>query len=297
MTSDAAGNPETTSLQLVPETVLRKKHDMDEMKARRAAQSILNPRGNRKVFNQKTKAIRIHKPESILSMARSRRNHAIRSRRVKKKGMQKRASNKKEMKTKTFIPDGAEEGVQMEDSVIEGKKDVKIASNSVGAKMVFCIRIRDNIGMPTDVRRVLHSFRLKNQNEGVFLQYNDTTRKALHTVEPWVTYGKPSKSSVSDLLKRRGHLKLDGERVPMSDNTLVEKAMSDYTDGAVICVQDLEYELLMPGEYFSKINKSLWPFCLAAPRSKFQKRKLNFKDGGDYGDRGEEIDDLIQQML
>mmetsp|Transcript_3169 Transcript_3169/g.4468 ORF Transcript_3169/g.4468 Transcript_3169/m.4468 type:complete len:178 (-) Transcript_3169:645-1178(-) len=165
MTSDAAGNPETTSLQLVPETVLRKKHDMDEMKARRAAQSILNPRGNRKVFNQKTKAIRIHKPESILSMARSRRNHAIRSRRVKKKGMQKRASNKKEMKTKTFIPDGAEEGVQMEDSVIEGKKDVKIASNSVGAKMVFCIRIRDNIGMPTDVRRVLHSFRLKNQNE------------------------------------------------------------------------------------------------------------------------------------
>mmetsp|Transcript_3169 Transcript_3169/g.4469 ORF Transcript_3169/g.4469 Transcript_3169/m.4469 type:complete len:84 (-) Transcript_3169:153-404(-) len=83
----------------------------------------------------------------------------------------------------------------------------------------------------------------------------------------------------------------------MSDNTLVEKAMSDYTDGAVICVQDLEYELLMPGEYFSKINKSLWPFCLAAPRSKFQKRKLNFKDGGDYGDRGEEIDDLIQQML
>jgi hypothetical protein len=36
---------------------------------------------------------------------------------------------------------------------------------------------------------------------------------------------------------------------------------------------------------------------LAAPRSKFQKQKLNFKDGGDYGDRGEEIDDLIRQML
>ena len=25
--------------------------------------------------------------------------------------------------------------------------------------------------------------------------------------------------------------------------------------------------------------------------------KLNFKDGGDYGDRGEEMDDLIRQML
>ena len=27
------------------------------------------------------------------------------------------------------------------------------------------------------------------------------------------------------------------------------------------------------------------------------KEKLNFKDGGDYGDRGEEIDELIRQML
>ena len=42
-------------LPLVPEAVLKKRHDMDEMKAHRAAQALSNPRGNRKVFSSKTK--------------------------------------------------------------------------------------------------------------------------------------------------------------------------------------------------------------------------------------------------
>ena len=55
-----------SDLQLVPEVILKRKHDMDEMKAHRAAQQILNPHGNRKVFNRKTKAIKVHKPETLL---------------------------------------------------------------------------------------------------------------------------------------------------------------------------------------------------------------------------------------
>lgn len=90
---------------------------------------------------------------------------------------------------------------------------------------------------------------------------------------------------------------MDGKRVPLSDNTLVEKALGDATDGAVICVQDLEHELLNVGEYFAKTNSSLWPFQLTSPGSRFQRLKLNYRDGGDYGDRGQEIADLIKQML
>ena len=122
-------------------------------------------------------------------------------------------------------------------------------------------------------------------------------KKLLHLVEPWVTYGIPSKAMISDLLHRRGHGKVDGQRIPLSDNTLIEKALGDETEGGIICVQDLEHELYSVGEHFTKANAFLWPFCLTAPKSKFQKRKLNFKDGGDYGDRGQEIDDLIRLML
>lgn len=147
-------------LQLVPETILKRKHDMDAMKAQRAAQQIINPRGNRKIFNQKTKAIKVHKPETILAIARSRRNHAIRYRRVLKKGMQTRASNKVIEETKVVAP----EGLASAEEEAELQKEVKYAANSVGANMVFVIRIREPHGMPQKVKKILSEFKLKNVN-------------------------------------------------------------------------------------------------------------------------------------
>ena len=150
-------------LQLVPEVILKRKHDLDEMKAHRAAQQILNPRGNNKVFNKKTKAIKVHKPETILAMARSRRNHTIRYKRVLKKGMMKRASEKKVMKNKVI---GTEDGVDGDvgDNVVD-EREIEYVANSVGAKLVFVVRIRDPNGMPKNVKRILDTFRLKSVNE------------------------------------------------------------------------------------------------------------------------------------
>lgn len=280
-------------LQLVPEAILKRKHDMDDMKAHRAAQQIINPTGNRKVFNKKTKVIKIHKPETILALARSKRNHAIRYKRVLRKGMQKRASNGKVMETKTLVPDGLENAEDEE----QMQREVSFVANSVEAKMVFVIRIREPNGMPKKVRKILNGMKLKSANEGVFLRYNETTRKQLHLIEPWVTYGIPSKALVNDLIRRRGHGKLDGKRIALSDNTIVEKALGESTGGSVICVDDMVHELHSLGEQFTEVNNFLWTFQLSAVRSKFKKQKLNFKDGGDYGDRGEDIDNFIRQML
>jgi 60S ribosomal protein uL30 len=102
---------------------------------------------------------------------------------------------------------------------------------------------------------------------------------------------------ISDIIHRRGHGKVDGKRIPLSDNVVIEKELSDTTDGEVICVEDMVEELHNVGKQFGIVNRFLWPFQLASVRSKFQKEKLNFKDGGDYGDRGEEMDDFIRQIL
>lgn len=129
------------------------------------------------------------------------------------------------------------------------------------------------------------------------MRYNESSKKMLHLIEPWVTYGIPSKVMISDLIRRRGHGRMDGKRIPLSDNTIIEKALEDKTDGGVICIDDMVHELHTVGDYFARVNSFLWTFHLTAPRSKFQKTKLNFKDGGDYGDRGQEMDDLIRTML
>jgi len=287
-----ASEKKDDGLQLVPEVVLKRKHDLDEMKANRAAQAIINPKGNRKVF-RKTKVVKVQKPETILAKSRALRNHSIRYKRVLKKGMQKRASNSKIEKTKIVIPEGLKDA----EEELELQKEVNFIANSVGAKLVFIIRIREPNGMPKNVKKILNNMKLKSINEGTFRRYDEATKKKLHLIEPWVTYGIPSKNMINDLIRRRGHGKIDGKRIRLSDNVVVEKALSDETEGAVICVDDMVHELHMVGNEFKKVNSFLWTFQLSSPRTKFQKEKLGYKEGGDYGDRGEEIDDLIIQML
>jgi large subunit ribosomal protein L7e len=266
-------------LPLVPETVLKKRHDLDDMKRKRLAQVTIN----NKVFSKTQKGIYVKKPETILAQAKSRRNHDIRFKRVDKKGMQTRAS--KNAITKEKI-------VEEDDTTISA---ITFQSNSIGAKVVFCIRIRDNVSMSGRIRKALWSLRLKNLHEGVFVEYTTDNQKLLHLVEPWVLYGIPSTGMISDLITRRGHGKIGKQRIPLSDNTIIESALGE--DTGIICVEDLVHELSNVGDSFQIATSFLWPFKMSAPKSKFQQKKLNNKNGQIYGDRGEEIDDFVKQML
>jgi 60S ribosomal protein uL30 len=269
-------------LKLVPETILKRRHHLDELKAKRAANELA--KGNRKVFSKSKKAVYVKKAETFLAQARTRKNHDIRFKRVVKKGMQTRASNKKQVSTKTVLAD----------ETTGEETTVSFQSNSVGSTMVFCIRIHDNVGMSGRIRKALYKLRLTNIHDGVFLPYDETTRKLLHLVEPWVLYGVPSKGMVEDLIRRRGHGRVRGKRTPLSDNLVIEEELGEE---GIICVEDLVHELNAAGASFAAAAAFLWPFKLSAPKSRFQTQKLNDKEGKDYGDKGEEIDEYIKIML
>lgn len=271
-------------LQLVPEVILKRKHDLDEMKAHRAAQQIRNPRGNNRVFSKNRKEIVVTKPEKILARARSKANMKTRYTRVLKKGMQTRASKDKVVKSKKLI------------SETDGKeREAKYAANSVSAPFVFVIRLKETTVLPYKTAQTLKAFRLHHANEGVFLKLTPQTQKWLHLVAPFVVYGIPSKATVTDLIVRRGHGRINKKRIPLSDNVIVEKALGDKT--GIICIDDLVHEICSAGTYFKEASSFLWPFRLTSPKSKFQKKVLNEKDGKEYGDKGDEINDIIHQML
>jgi len=279
----------SNDLPLVPESILKRRHDLDELKLRSAASAVV--KGKAKQYSRQ-KAIYVKKPETILARARSRRNSQTRYRRVMEKGMQKRASNKPVMATKTTVADGEEE-----DPTSQGTT-ITYQANSVGAPMVFVVRIRDDCsGTSREVRRALSQLRLRNLHDGVFVRYDDSNRKVLHLVEPYVIYGKPSEAMVHDLLKRRGFGKVDGERIPLSNNTIVEEALAKTT--GLLCVEDLVHELCSVGGHFQKVATFLWPFRLTHPKTKFEQEKLNgnHMKREDYGDKGERIDELIELML
>ena len=268
-----------SDLPLVPESILKKRHDLDAMSRKRAASQL--PVKEQARMRGLKKALYVKKPETFISNARSRRNNDIRYRRVQKKGMQKRASNNKQVATKELEQDGE-------------TMEINFQSNSVGAPMVFCVRIRDYGGAPRSVRRALARLRLRNIHEGVFLRYDESHRKLLHLVEPWVIYGPPTKGVVRDLIERRGFGKVEGKRVPLSDNTVIEDALNKVN---IICVDDLVHELDTVGPSFGEAAGFLWPFRLADSKTEFERQTLKMKDGKDYGDKGEAVNEYIKQVL
>ena len=273
-------------LPLVPEVTLKKRHDLDALVRKRAATNEANGGRPRRLPKGK-KAVYVIKPETLISRARSRRNHEIRFNRVMKKGMQKRASNKPVMATREIVdPNDASNTITFQ-----------YQSNSVGTKHgVFVIRVRDNHGMPQSTRNVLKELRLNRKHDAVFVKYDESMRKKLHVVEPWIIYGIPSKAVVTDLISRRGFGTSDEkERIPLADNVTVEKALGE--KHGLICVEDLIHEIYEVGDAFDAASQFLWPFRLADSKSEFQRKTLRLKDGKEYGDQGEGIDEFIQQVL
>ena len=264
-------------LPLVPESVLKRRHDLDDIRRK-------NQASEEKKVTKKRRGKYVKKPETFLAQAKNRRNENARYRRVKKKGMQKRASNKPIIKSKE---------IEMSDEKVDV---LTYQSNSVGASMVFAIRIREDTAiLPKLVQSILLQLGLKNPNTGIFLKYDAVTRRKLHLVEPWVVYGKPSEGIVKDLIERKSFANIKGEKVPLSDNTIIERELGQ--EHGIICMEDLVYELTNIGESFGVVTQFLWPFPLTAARSKFEKEKLSKKQGKDYGDKGDEIDEYIKQML
>jgi large subunit ribosomal protein L7e len=278
MTTDA----KNSSLPLVPEILLKKRHDLDESKARRAAR-IVNNDNNNKRFS-KTGKFYVKKPERFLAQALSRKNHEIRYLRVMKKGMQKRASKKSEIAVK-----------EVEESNGD-VSEVTYQKNSIGAKMVFVIRIRDNNGLPQKVKIALWKLNLRSVYDGVFVRYNQEMKALLYLVEPWVVYGPPSTGVISDLITRRGHGRVAKQRIPISNNTIIETELGP--SSGILCVEDLVHVLSQADSNdFDAATSFLWPFRLKAPKTRFETQKLNDKEGRIYGDCGEEMDAIVQQML
>ena len=274
-------------LPLVPETILKKRHDLDDLRRKRAASQI--PGQQQK--GKGRKGFYVKKLESLIAQSKSRRHGKIRYDRVLKKGMQTRASDQKKMAIQEM---DATEGD--DDEATTTTTTVTYQSNSVGANLVFVIRIRDHHGACPMVKRALSRIRLRQRNEGVFLRYDASTRKLLQLVEPWVVYGPPRKGVVEDLVERRGFgTTSDGKRVALSDNTIIEQALGD--DCGVICVEDLVHELTEVGGGFTKVTQFLWPFRLSHTSTHFERETLKFTLGKDYGDKGERINDFIKQML
>ncbi|KAM3860203.1 large ribosomal subunit protein uL30 [Diretmus argenteus] len=160
-------------------------------------------------------------------------------------------------------------------------------------KLAFVVRIRGINGVSPKVRKVLQLLRLRQIFNGVFVRLNKASINMLRIAEPYIAWGYPNLKSVRELIYKRGHGRMKKQRIALTDNALVEKALGKY---GIICVEDLIHEIYTVGKNFKPANNFLWPFKLSSPRGGMNKKTTHYVEGGDAGNREDQINRMIRTM-
>merc|ERR1719334_1719946 len=161
-------------------------------------------------------------------------------------------------------------------------------------KLAFVMRIRGINGVHPRPRKVLQLFRLRQINNGVFMKLNKATLNMLKIAEPYVAWGTPNLKTVRELIYKRGHGKVAGQRIPLTDNAIIEKELGNKD---IICMEDLIHEIYTVGNNFKYASNFLWPFKLSSPLGGWRRKYNHFNDGGDFGFRDTAIDSLVKKMI
>merc|ERR1711937_817517 len=164
-------------------------------------------------------------------------------------------------------------------------------------KLCLVIRIRGIIGVSPKAKKVMQLFRLRQLHNATFVKLNEATIRMLRLIEPYVTYGYPTRATIKKLVYKRGFGKINKQRIPIANNDVISEGLGEGT--GIECAADLINEIYTVGPNFKKANNFLWPFKLSNPKGGFSSKTklLHFMEGGEAGARGEEINKLVAKMI
>ena len=183
-------------------------------------------------------------------------------------------------------------------TVVDKKRAAK-AANEVyvedEAKFLLVVRIKGINKVAPKEKKIMQLLRLRQINNAVLLKNNKAVMNMLRRIEAYVTYGFPSHQTVRALIYKRGYGKLNRQRIPLSNNAVVEAGLKEH---GIRCVEDLINEIWTFGPHFKEANNFLWPFKLNSPRGGLVSKRHQWMDRrGDQGPRDVHINELVNQML
>jgi len=190
----------------------------------------------------------------------------------------------------------AEEYAKEDADLIKAKRDAKAAGNyyvDAQAKIAFVIRTRGINKLSPKCKKILQLLRLRQINNGVFVRLNRATINMIRTVEPFITYGYPSRDNVRRMIYKRGYGKVNRSRIPLTDNSIIDGALGKH---GISDIESLIHEIWTVGPAFKQANNFLWPIKLNTPRHGWEKKRHPFHNGGVWGNREELINEVIARM-
>ena len=186
---------------------------------------------------------------------------------------------------------------QEQKTTIKAKRDAKAASSIYvpsQPKFFLVIRTKGLNKVPPKEKKILQLFRLRQLHNAVFIRNNKATLTMLRRIEPYITYGNPSRRVVKQMIYKRGYGKINAQRIPLTSNLIVEEGLGKV---GIRCIEDLIHEILTVGPHFKEASNFLWPFKLNSPKGGMEVKRQPYLNGGVFGPREEFISEFATKMI
>jgi len=144
-------------------------------------------------------------------------------------------------------------------------------------------------GETPKIRQLLQYLHIGQLHSASFVLYTPLIAKLLQVVSSFVAWGYPSLQTVRELVYKRGYGKVNGERVALTDNVIVEAALGKHN---ILCTEDIVHEIFNCGPAFMEVKKFLWSFKLNPARGAYVKG-IHSEECGNYKN---EIDEVVKKM-
>lgn len=175
-----------------------------------------------------------------------------------------------------------------------------------GNALLLAIRIRGfNDGTTPQGQKILSDLGLRQINNAVFLSADVDTLKKLKMVEDHVTYGYPTKKIVTELVRKRGFLRRNEKKEPITNNVLIEELFTEHNERdeqQCICIEDIidginNCHKAEMTQLFKEVQNILWPMQIGSLREtieggnikhdatgrEIRKKNTKFEKGGYIG--------------
>merc|ERR1712232_309878 len=139
---------------------------------------------------------------------------------------------------------------KMEEDAISARREAKAKGGfyvPAEPKVALVIRIRGIIGVSPKAKKVMQLFRLRQIHNATFVKLNEATIRMLRLIEPYVAYGIPSRKTIENLIYKRGFGKINKQRVPIAENSVIEEGLGECD---IRCCADLVHEIFTVGPNF-----------------------------------------------
>jgi large subunit ribosomal protein L30 len=154
--------------------------------------------------------------------------------------------------------------------------------------MVYAaIRVRGMININPDIKQTLKLLRLNKVNHCVLLKENVSIKGMLQLVKDYITWGEIEKDMLFKLIQIRG--KLEGGRTITDDHI---KSATSYSN-----IEKLSQAVISGKISYEELSNIKPIFRLSPPRKGYKSIKRSFKNKGDLGYRGKEINILLERMI